>query len=87
MNIIDATPPANLPDLIIVMDREVADKHCGNGIHLRIKLPNNGVDIVRLENESTLPGAVSKFKAMGFEPKHYMFTHAATPSLIPEGAL
>lgn len=87
MKIVDATPPANLPDLIIVMDREVADKHCGKGIHLRIKLPNSGADIICLEDESTLPGAVAKFKAMGYEPKHFMFTHNAAPSLIPEGAL
>jgi hypothetical protein len=72
MKIINATPPADFPDQVIIMDREFAKRHPDKGFYLRVKVGDQDVKTVDLNGESTLPGAVAAARAKGHEPSHWM---------------
>lgn len=72
MKIIDATPPANFPDQVIIMDREFAKRNPEKGFYLRVKIGEQHVETVDLNGEATLPGAVAASRAKGYAPSHWM---------------
>lgn len=69
---INATPPDDFPDVVIVMDKEIAKRHPEKGFYLRIKESSNGVKLVDLDGEITPVGARRKAQAMGHEPSQWM---------------
>lgn len=72
IKIIDATPPADFPYQVIIMDREFGKRNPDNAFYLRVKVSDNEVKTVDLTGEVTLPGAVATARAKGFEPTHWM---------------
>lgn len=66
MTIIDATPPADLPDIVLVMGRD--------GFWLRFTTPD-GVDFRTLANGATLPGARAEARTLGFDPAAWVDAH------------
>lgn len=82
MNIVDATPPADFPDLVIFMDTDKGfnERNPGKGFYLRIRLDGNNVDIVNFEDCYTLPHARQLARAKGYEPTHWMRTSDAVPT-------
>lgn len=83
MQIINATPPADFPKLVIVFDRELDRRMPGRGFYVRVGTPEGNVDIVDLEGERTLPGAVSAAIAKGYSPTHWMETTEGHASMLP----
>ena len=71
MNIIDTTPPADLPTQTIVIDKELGLKRPGKAFYLRARL-DLGVDHIDLDNVVTPIEARSLAQKMGFDPKHWM---------------
>lgn len=59
MNIIDCTPPANMPPIVLVQSKD--------GFWLRIET-ETGVGTRTLVNSVTLPGARREAQALGFDP-------------------
>jgi hypothetical protein len=83
MKPINATPPADFPQQVIVMDREIGKRHPDKGFYLRVGRDGGDVDIVDLDGEMTLPGAVRAAHQKGYEPTHWMETTAGHASRIP----
>lgn len=83
MKVIDATPPADFPKQVIVMDREVAMRHPTKGFYLRVGQDNGDVDIIELDCEMTLPSAVKAAHQKGYSPSHWMEAAAGFVTLIP----
>jgi len=72
MHVIDATPPVDFPDQVIIMDREFAKRHPNKGFYLRIQVGEQDVKTVDLDGEVTLPGAVAAARIKGYAPSHWM---------------
>ena len=83
MKPIDATPPADFPKQVIVMDREIATRHPSKGFYLRVGQDNGDVNIVKINGEMTLAGAVKAAHAKGYTPSHWMETTDFQASRIP----
>lgn len=64
MKIIDCTPPADLPDVVLVLDPQ-------RGFWLRVVNETGGWDAVG-DYVSTLPGARAAARALGFEPEAWV---------------
>lgn len=60
MKILDCTPPANLPDIVLVQAKDT--------FWLRIKTSERSVETKDLVNGATLPGARREARDLGFEP-------------------
>lgn len=76
--VVEATPPANFPEQVIVLDPKFATDNPGEGYYLRVQRGQD-VEIVRLRGESTLPGARTQAIGRGFQPTHWI----ELPSCIP----
>ncbi len=85
MKTVDATPPADFPAQVIVMDRELGTRHPDKAFYLRVAVTEAEVRTVDLDGEQTLPGAVKKAVALGFSPTHWMEATDRQASLIPGG--
>jgi hypothetical protein len=59
MNIIDCTPPADLPAVVLV--------HSDTGFWLRVARADK-IDTLTLVNKDTLPGARREAQSLGHEP-------------------
>lgn len=85
LSIIDATPPADFPGQVFIMDREFAKRHPDRGFYLRVQVSANEVQTVDLLGEMTLPGAVKSAILQGYAPTHWMEVGAGYPSMLPSG--
>ena len=83
MKVFNATPPADFPRQVIVMDSALAARHPDKGFYLRIGHDNGDVDVVDLHGEMTLVGAVNAAQKKGYQPSHWMETTAGCASRIP----
>ena len=83
--IVDATPPADTPKLLLVMDdTDFSLRNPGKGFYLRIALNERGdVDIINFDDCHTLPQAVRLVMDKGYEVKHWMRVTSGRPSEIP----
>jgi hypothetical protein len=73
MNIIDATPPKDFPQQVIVMDREFAKRHPSKAFYLRVgQADSPDVDIVHLDDAVTPVQARNMAVEKGYEPTHWM---------------
>lgn len=82
MNIINATPPADFPDQVIVLDREFAKLRPASGFYLRVaegreKQVN---EAIRLEGVVTLVEARRMATVHGYAPTHWIETTSGTPT-------
>lgn len=71
MDIIDATPPADFPAQVVIMDRGHGQRHPNKAFYLRV-IVENGVDTVDLDGAVTPMGARKIARAKGYEPTHWM---------------
>ena len=69
---INATPPSDFPDFVIVMDRAIANRHPSKVFYLRIKRNNGDVDTVNLDGQITPLGARDAALKLGFEALHWL---------------
>ncbi|MEG0869652.1 MAG: hypothetical protein RSG77_21805 [Hafnia sp.] len=83
--VIDATPPPDLPKLLLVMDdTDFSRRNPGKGFYVRIALDDRNVDIANIDDCYTLPDAVKKANKMGHEVQHWMRVSTSMVSLIPK---
>lgn len=87
MKIHNATPPADFPEQVIVLDKDFAEKHAEKAVYLRVARAGLEVNIVALDGEVTLPGAVRAAIARGFTPTHWMEAADGRPALLPASVL
>jgi len=71
MHRIDATPPADLPSQLIVMDKELGQRHPSKTFYLRVAI-EDGVDCVALDGAITPVEARRIAREKGFDPTHWM---------------
>lgn len=87
MRIVNATPPSDFPDQVIVLDRELAQRHRERGFSLRVQVSKDRVDQVDLDGETTLPGAVSAAVAKGYFPSHWLVVGSGDLMLLPDSVV
>ncbi|MDU8350641.1 hypothetical protein RYA05_01910 [Pseudomonas syringae pv. actinidiae] len=80
MKTVDATPPADTPAIMIVIEADVAfvQRNPSKAYYLRVRLENNDVDIVNLDDCYSLPAARKMARDKGFEPTHWIRTSERT---------
>jgi hypothetical protein len=83
MKIIDATPNADFPKQVSVMDRDLATRYPDKAFYVRVAKNNGDVSIVELGGEMALPGAVRAAHTKGYKPTHWMETSSGFASKIP----
>lgn len=76
MKTADAKPqtpnPSNLPGQIVVMDRELGQRHPDKTVYLRLAQPDGTVKMVDLDGAVTPVGARKLARGKGHEPTHWM---------------
>lgn len=85
MQVVDATPPADFPEQVIIMDREFAKRHPHRGFYLRVQLSANEVQTMDLLGEVTLPSADKSAILQGYVGTDWMEAGAGYPSMLPSG--
>lgn len=80
MKIIDATPPADFPSLIIIMNKELGKRHPSKVFYLRVALPDGGAKHVDLDDAVTPVDARKMARAKGYEPTHWMEVRDLSPT-------
>jgi hypothetical protein len=85
MQVVNATPPADFPEQVIIMDREFAKRHADKGFYLRVVVGPHETDTIELNGEMTLPGAVKSAIMQGYAPTHWMEVGSGYPSMLPSG--
>ncbi|PCE30349.1 hypothetical protein [Burkholderia ubonensis] len=81
MKIIDATPPADFPVQVIVLDKGLGKQHPSKGFYLRVAV-ENGVETVDLDGAITPLDARKIAKEKGFEPTHWMEVTDIRPTMF-----
>lgn len=71
MNAIDATPPDDFPEQVVMMDKDLAKRHPGKAFYLRIKV-EAGIEHVDLDNAVTPREARRMAISQGYAPTHWM---------------
>ncbi|MYM92621.1 hypothetical protein [Duganella vulcania] len=79
MDIIDATPPSDFPQLVIIMDKELAKRHPAKLFYLRVARPEGGANHVDLDHAVTPVDARQMALAKGYEPTHWMEVQDMAP--------
>lgn len=82
MNASNATPPADFPVQVIMMDTDLAARRPQEGFYLRVTEEPGGhvVEAIRLTGAYTVPEARKMAVEKGFEPTHWMDVRAAAPT-------
>lgn len=78
MQIVDATPPADFPTQVIVMDKELGKRHPNKVFYLRVAV-ENGIDHIDLDGAVTPLDARRMARAQGYEPTHWMMVGDSRP--------
>ena len=83
MKIIDATPPADYPEQVVVaQDAAFIERHPEAAYWLRVKLVNNGVDAHQLPGAVGPAHARQMAAALGFAPTHWTNPGESRPHLF-----
>ncbi len=69
--IIDATPPADFPAQVIIMDRDLGKRHPDKAFYLRVA-GASGVEQIRLDGAITPIDARRMAVVKGYAPTHWM---------------
>lgn len=80
MEIINASPPADFPTQVVIMDKELAERHPSKVFYLRVAL-EGGVDHVALDGAVTPVEARGMAREKGYEPTHWMMVRDAQPMM------
>lgn len=80
MNIIDATPPADFPAQVIVMDKELGQRHASKAFYLRVALGEGDVEHVDLDGAVTPIDARRMAREKGYEPTHWIEVRDLRPT-------
>lgn len=73
MQIIDATPPADFPKQVVVLNRHIAQRDPNKAFYLRVaNAANHNVNIVDLDGAVTVNCALRIAKEKGYNPTHWM---------------
>lgn len=78
MQRINATPPADFPAQVIVMDKELGKRHPTKVFYLRLA-NENGADHVELDGAITPLDARKLARDSGYEPTHWMMAGDSRP--------
>lgn len=78
MEIIDATPPADFPAQVVIMDREQGARRPDKAFYLRVQV-KDGVDHIDLDGAVTPLDARKIAREKGYDPKHWMAVGDARP--------
>ncbi|KVD66867.1 hypothetical protein WL22_23735 [Burkholderia ubonensis] len=81
MQIVNATPPAGLPALLIVLDREIAQRHPAKAFYLRVEV-ENGAKHIDLDGAVTPLDARQLAREKGYEPTHWMVAAEGRPTMF-----
>lgn len=76
---IDATPQADLPAQVVIMDKELGERHPGKAFSLRVQIEKN-VDVVALDGAVTPLDARRIAQDKGYSPTHWMQVGEARPT-------
>ena len=71
MNIIDATPPSDLPDQVVIFDKDLGMRHPEKAFYLRVKV-EKGIDMIDLNGAFTPLDARKIAISKGYSPTHWM---------------
>jgi hypothetical protein len=82
MNIKDATPPADFPSQVIMLDKDLAKRHPNKAFYLRVARPDGGVDHVDLDGAVTPIDARKIAVGNGYEPTHWMEVRDLWPTRL-----
>ena len=83
MKIIDATPPADYPDQVVVaQDAAFAARNPSAAYWLRVKLQDNGVGVHQLPGAVGPAHARRMARALGFSPTHWTNPGDSRPHLF-----
>jgi hypothetical protein len=74
MEIIDCTPPSNLPAQLIMLDKDLSRRHPEKEFFLRVANGQN-VGHIDLDGAVTTLDARRIARAKGFDPKHWAEAH------------
>jgi len=78
MTTIDATPPADFPAQVVIMDKELGQRHPDKAFYLRVQV-EKGVDRVDLDGAVTPLDARKIALSKGYSPTHWMQVGDARP--------
>lgn len=81
MKIIDATPPADFPSLVVVMDRALGQKNPNKTFYLRVAKADGHVGHVDLDGAVTPVDARRLAREKGYDPTHWMAADDARPMM------
>ena len=81
MKAIDATPPADFPAQVIVMDKALAQHHPDKVFYLRLSAGDD-IDHVALDGAITPLDARRMAREKGFEPTHWMVVDDARVTIF-----
>src|SRR5690554_3406592 len=73
--VVNATPPADFPHQVIVMDRHIAKRYPEKAIYLRLQKADHQVEVIDLEGALTLAGAREMARSLGHSPTHWIEIH------------
>jgi hypothetical protein len=77
---IDAMPPADFPAQVVILDKELGQRHPDKAFYLRVQV-ENGVDHVDLDGAVTPLDARRIARSKGYSPRHWMQVGDARPML------
>lgn len=75
VDIIDATPPADFPAQVIILDRHIAQRHPKKAFTLRVKVSERETRTIYLYGALTVNDARLMARDLGFEPTHWVQIH------------
>jgi hypothetical protein len=81
LNIINATPPADFPNQVIILDKELGRRHPNKAFYLRVQT-EDGVEHVDLAGAVTPVEARSMAREKGYAPTHWMMVGDAGPMMF-----
>lgn len=81
MNILDATPPADFPAQVVIMDKALGQRHPDKTFYLRVQTPD-GVGHIDLDGAVTPVGARHLAVEKGYTPTHWMLVGDRSPMLF-----
>lgn len=76
-----ATPPADFPAQVIIMDKELGQRHPAKAFYLRLAV-ENGTDHIDLDGAVTPVEARRMACEKGYAPTHWMMVGDARPMMF-----
>lgn len=81
MKIVDATPPADFPAQVVIMDKEIGKRHPNKTFYLRVQT-ESGAEHVDLDGAVTPVEARRIAQDKGYAPTHWMMVSDSSPMMF-----